>query len=41
VKARRTWFVIVGTLALATLAVFAVFGERTGIILGRIGLAIF
>jgi hypothetical protein len=41
VKARRAWFVVVGALALAALAVFAVFGERTGVILGRIGLQIF
>ncbi|MFF0103492.1 hypothetical protein [Streptomyces hirsutus] len=39
--ARRTWSVVAGILALAVIAVLFVYGEHTGVILGRIGLQLF
>ncbi|WP_326752344.1 hypothetical protein OH738_29015 [Streptomyces hirsutus] len=40
-NARLTWSIVAGALALAVVAVLLVYGEHTGVILGRIGLLVF
>ncbi|WP_263974256.1 hypothetical protein [Streptomyces albicerus] len=38
---RRTWSLAVGALILAAVVVLFIYGEQTGVILGRIGLNVF
>ncbi|MFH8986466.1 hypothetical protein [Streptomyces varsoviensis] len=40
-NARLTWRLVVGILVLGIVAVLLVYGEHTGVILGRIGLRLF